>query len=154
MTATKEEEGLQNFQESALLKCEHCGNASRVWLGRCERCSSPTVSWYEQRIRLLEGLLKSQDKLIREQADVLNSYAAKIRKLEPKFKESGYIRMLRDWGMSVNQNCSVYSIEEIKVNLDEALEQGFISAWSQDENGVFNITTGHPLNYVDLKISL
>jgi primosomal protein N' len=74
-------------QESALLKCEHCGNADRVWLNRCKRCSSPEVNWYEARIAMLEETIVSQDKLIRNQADLLNNYSAELKRLKPAWKE-------------------------------------------------------------------
>lgn len=70
-------------KESALLKCEHCGNANRVWLNRCERCRDPETNWYEARIARLEETIAAQDKLIRNQADLLNNYTQHRAQNEP-----------------------------------------------------------------------
>ena len=75
-------------KESALLTCETCGAHQRVWLNRCQKCCDPEVNWYEARIAKLEEVIQQQDKLIRNQADTLNSYAAELRLLKPAYKES------------------------------------------------------------------
>lgn len=75
-------------KESALLTCETCGAHQRVWLNRCKRCRDPEVNWYEARIAKLEEMLATQDKLIRQQADQLNNYAAELRTLRSAWKEN------------------------------------------------------------------
>jgi hypothetical protein len=59
-------------QESALLMCNECGGAKRVWLENCTHCRDPEVNWYEKRIAWLEGKVAEQDQYIRKQADLLN----------------------------------------------------------------------------------
>lgn len=59
--------------DSALLKCESCGNTARVWLNKCERCKDPTTNWYEDRIKELEAIIDRQDKQIRYLVDTLHS---------------------------------------------------------------------------------
>ena len=71
-------------KESALLKCESCGGAQRVWLSQCRTCSAPEENWYEKRIARLEEITNAQDRLIRRQADMLNEYYLKLRKLEDR----------------------------------------------------------------------
>lgn len=73
-------------KESALLKCETCGNASRVWLNMCQKCTAPEVNWYEERIAKLEETIQQQDQLIRNQADLLNNYSAELKRLKPAWK--------------------------------------------------------------------
>jgi len=68
--------------DSALLKCEHCGSQQRVWLNRCKKCADPEDNWYERRIATLEAQVQTQDALIRKQADQLNNYSMKLRRLE------------------------------------------------------------------------
>jgi hypothetical protein len=66
-------------KDSALLKCEHCGKASRIWLCNCKYCTNPEDNWYETRIAELEKIIDNQDKTIRAQADLLNgAYSAKL----------------------------------------------------------------------------
>ena len=68
-------------QESALLKCEHCGNAERVHLNRCKTCNDPNKNWYEDRIQQLEKQVAADDRTLRSQADQLNNYAGIVRSL-------------------------------------------------------------------------
>jgi len=65
-------------KESALLKCENCGQASRVWLNACKICRNPESNWYEQRIARLEEIIERQNKMILKQVDMLNYYKAKL----------------------------------------------------------------------------
>lgn len=112
-------------QDSALLKCEECGNSQRVWLGRCKLCSAPESSWYEKRIAFLEKLVKDQDKLIREQADKLNSYSAAVKKLQSVVKNVCELvtAIINDEHEKVGGNLASVVIMRIYEELSKILEE-------------------------------
>ena len=82
-------------RDSALLKCEQCGNARRVWLNCCASCADPEANWYEKRMKEYEDIINKQDRMIRSQADQLNTYLAKVRDYEKKINEKD--RIIKAW---------------------------------------------------------
>lgn len=69
-------------QELALLKCEKCGRAARVWLDSCEFCKHPQKLWYEDRRQQLEKKLASEERVHRDYVDKLNHYANGERSMQ------------------------------------------------------------------------
>lgn len=76
-------------KESALLKCEKCGNARRVWLNECQHCRSPEANWYEERLAQLEDLIERQNKLIQAQVNKLHTQSAELRGLREELGLNG-----------------------------------------------------------------
>jgi len=96
MTMAKPESNIMPTvpKDSALLKCESCGNTQRVWLNKCKACKDPESNWYEQTIAKLEAITEIDSKTICDMADKLNSYSSRrkndqqcITDLEQKVKK-------------------------------------------------------------------
>jgi len=51
-------------QESALLQCETCGQAQRVWLNQCTTCTDPEINGWKAEIKELEDQLEKEHKLM------------------------------------------------------------------------------------------
>lgn len=114
-------------QDSALLKCEECGNSQRVWLSRCKLCSAPEDNWYEKRIAFLEKLVKDQDKLIRAQSDKLNAYSAKVKKLQGSIENVCELiaSIINDDGYDrLNGNLIAVVIMRIHKELSKLVDEG------------------------------